>query len=100
MPDNISRAEYQSGIEQIVDIIEDEAETEDDINELVFDSVDSHQWIIYTSYHLDVLRHSDGPEEWKHLVGDGDDWRDVIQAMAFDAMRTDVWEEIGTRGMR
>lgn len=97
--DNISYQEYRNEIESIVDSIEDEmVEYDDDLAELVFEHVDSHQWVIYHSYSTDILDHSE-PDEWKHLVGDDDDYQRVLTAMAFSAMRKDVWEEINRRGL-
>jgi len=101
MSDNdMTRREYQTEIESIVNHIEDRLseDPESELSEMVFEEVDSHEWIIYTSYHLDILQHtSEGPQEWKHFVSDGDDYQSVIQAMAFDALRNDVWAEIHDR---
>lgn len=99
--DEMTYGDYREEIEFIADMIE-ERHSEDPVafeeSEAVHEEVDSHQWIIYTAYHLDILQHSDEePQEWKHLVADGDSWRDVIQALAFDAMRNDVWEDLDDR---
>lgn len=113
---NISFAEYVNEIEDLAEMTleeseesasvteacsttaesdTDSAEYEQELSEAVFESVDSHQWVIYTHYNLQVLHRSrNGPEEWKHLVADGDSWQEVVQAMAFEAMRNDLWDEI------
>jgi len=97
MNDNdISYRDYRNEVEQTAEIILDQFEEYDDdysdISEVIFENVDSHQWMIYDSYSLDVLRHSDeGPQEWSAYVEEGetDHWR-VLNAMAFTAFRADV----------
>jgi hypothetical protein len=95
-----STQEYYKEVNSIVDAIEYEYNEypDSELSELVFESVDSSQLIIYTSYHLDILQYSrNEPSEWKHLVGESDGYRQVIQAMAYDVLRMDVWEEINER---
>lgn len=97
--DDMTRTKYLNEIESIAEQVR-EAVAEDDMDEsdAVFEWVDSHQWIIYYAHNLDVLRHSrEDPQEWRHLAEDGAGWRDVIQAMAFDAMRGDVRAELNRR---
>jgi aminoglycoside phosphotransferase family enzyme len=94
MNDNdISYRDYRNQIEQTAEIIVDQFEEyDDDYSEVIFENVDSHQWMIYDSYSLDVLRHTDeGPQEWSAYVEEGetDHWR-VLNAMAFTAFRADV----------
>lgn len=68
---------------------------ESEISELVFESVDSANIIIYTNYHMDILQNSNQePQEWKHMVSENDSWQKVIQAMAFDVFRQDVWNKL------
>jgi len=101
MSDNsISFREYREEIEFIVDVIEERLADNPDaeLSELVFEEIDSHQWVIYNGYHTDVLSHTE-PDEWKHFIGDDSDYREVLQAMTFSAMRKDVWEEIHDRGL-
>jgi hypothetical protein len=96
MNDNdISYRDYRNEVEQTAEIILDKFEENDDysdISEVIFESVDTHQWMIYDSYSLDVLRHSDeGPQEWSAFVEDDEtDHLKVLNAMAFTAFRADV----------
>lgn len=95
-----TRKDYQQYINETVEIILGEYEFEDnsELNEIVFETVDGSQLIIYTDYNLTVLENSyNEPEEWKHLVDESDSYREVIQAMAFDVFRQDLWEEIRNR---
>jgi len=102
-----SYADYRERINLMADVIEDvlddeltEDEDPDDLlNELVFEQVDSSRMCFVTSESLAALKHSDnGPTEWKHLDSDGDSWQQVITAMAFDAVRADLWEKLYQRG--
>lgn len=63
-------------------------------SEAVFESVDGTGPTIYWYEALGALRYSGGPEEWQHLVGDDDSWMQVLTAMAFDAIRMDVYEQL------
>lgn len=66
-----------------------------DISGVVFDAVDASRMVFVTDRALEALQHSHaGPQEWQHLVADGDSWQEVISALAFDAVRTDVFAEI------
>ena len=97
---------YYDSIETIVDEIErevedlPEAEQHDVLVERVWESVDGSEFIIYFSYNIPVLNISTNePHEWKHLVADGDDYREVLQAMAYKVMEQDVWDEIRERDL-
>jgi len=97
---------YYDSIETIVDEIErevedlPEAEQHGVLVERVWESVDSSEFIIYFSHNIPVLNVSDKePDEWKHLVADGDGYREVIQAMAYKVMEQDVWDEIRERDL-
>jgi predicted CopG family antitoxin len=93
--ERISRREYEQEIESMAErIIRESGEYDREMSEIVHEDVDSHQWVIYSSHHADVLAHADEPDDWKHLVADGADWRESMQAMAFAALRSDVWAEI------
>jgi len=70
MSTDISRAEYWNEVHEIAQGAIDEVvpflpleENEDDIREkleeYVGNTLDTHQWVIYTCYNFDVLKHSD-----------------------------------------
>ena len=97
--DTITYREYHNEITSIVDTIETQLNEQDtELPELVFRMVDTHEWIIYGGYHTEILDHSE-PDGWKPLVSDTDDYQQVLRAMAFSAMRKDVWEELHERGI-
>ena len=91
------REEVKSTAENIVNAIEEYPEDyADDPWSAIHENVDSHEWIIYTAYHLDILQHSEsGPEEWSVYVEDSEnDHRKVLEAMAYTAFRADVGHEV------
>lgn len=96
---NISKQQYDKQVastaENILHVIEEYPEDyADDPWKCIHENVDNHEWIIYTSHHLDILQHSDrGPEEWQVYIEDGEtDHRKVLEAMAYTAFRADVAE--------
>jgi len=96
---DLTRQEYNDEITNLAEIIEQESQEYDqETHDMVWETVDSHQWIIYTAYHLDILKQSDSePQEWKHMVDESDSWKDVIQVMAFRVMEQDLYEELQER---
>lgn len=93
-----TRRDYRESIETMADAIEREADDYDDVYEAVWESLDASSWIIYTDRSLAALRFADNePTEWKHLVADGDSWQEVIQAMAYRAMESDLIAELRER---
>ena len=95
-----TKEKYYEYVNFTVDCIIEEYEEyqQEDINELVFENVDSADIIIYTNYNIDVLKNSNyEPQEWKHLVSESDSWQSVIQAMAFDVFKQDVYIELHDR---
>ena len=95
---DLTHREYRNGIKTICEVIESEYEDGDAIHDHVWQSVDSHEWVIYTNYNLQVLRLADNdPEEWKHMVSESDSWQSVIQTMAYKAMELDVYDELRKR---
>lgn len=89
---------YHNAVARMADVIADEADEYPHVNELVWEELDSSAWILYTDKSIDVLRYANNdPDEWKHLVGDGDSWQEVIQAMAYKAMEHDLYDELRTR---
>ena len=91
--------EYRTAVEAAADGVIEAVENYDaEVADAVFEETDSTQWVIYTDKNLKVLQFSSHqPQEWKHLVANGDSWQQVVQAMAFDVFRQDVWGELDRR---
>jgi len=94
-----TREKYYNYVSFTVDCIEEEYDpVSHELNELVWESVDSSKIVLYYSYNMDILQNSDKePQEWKHLAGETDNHKEIILAMAFDVFRQDVWEETRDR---
>jgi hypothetical protein len=103
----MTRHEYRKEIESLASAIESEVrESIDydntiDVNDAVYEAVhltvDSHMWIIYNAYHLDIIQHSDNAEygidegliDATSCVAEGGVPK-LHQVMAFWAMYEDV----------
>ncbi|UBF22787.1 hypothetical protein M1M38_gp094 [Halorubrum tailed virus 27] len=102
---DMTAAEYSEEIDSMAAIILDETieyadaeigsdSFEEELDREIWETADSHSWMIYTGYHMDVLRHADNePTEWYNFVdlGETPGYRDVIQAMAFDVFYADLY---------
>jgi len=93
--------DHTDSIGTSADVIADEYNPDvDELPELVFEEADQSIYTMSADRCLSLLRQSpNGPQEWSHLVGDADGWRDVIRAMAFSAYRVDLWDELRDRGI-
>lgn len=93
---------YGERISAMVGGIAEEASDfpESDFQQIVNQTIDSSRLVTQKSEALFALESSDHrPEEWKHLVSEGDTHGQVITAMAYDVVRQDVWIEIKERGL-
>lgn len=104
----ITRSAYYEEIRSIAANMAEEAladndwdrdAAEEDINDSrLHETIDGHQWVIYTAYNLDVLRHSESADAYVdnfsaddagHIIKDhGID--DLHAIMAYCAMEQDV----------
>lgn len=100
-PDLDSTEEYFRRIEMMADSVEEGVDTFDqNVADAVWEEVDASRMVIYTHECLAVLHYAQTqPEEWRHLAGDSDEWEKIIQAMAFDIIRNDLWEEVHRRNL-
>lgn len=102
---DMTAAEYRDEIEALANNVIDEIiewgewpidsdRFEEAVSEEVWTTADSHSWMIYYAYHMDVLRHAEAdPDEWQMYVDlrESPSYRDVIQAMAFDVFQADLY---------
>jgi hypothetical protein len=63
--------------------------------------VDQTKAIMYYSYNMKILQHSDSePHEWQIYVEDNEnDYKKVLQAMAYATLEYDVTQELSDRGV-
>lgn len=72
------------------------ADETDDPYQWLHETIDGHQWVIYTGYNLDVLRHSGNDSAaWDEgLAQSCDSWGSVLACAAFCAMQRDILDEL------
>lgn len=96
-------ADYWRGIESIAEEVKDEIrEHGGDLYEHIWESVESHEWVIYTAHNLDVLKYSnhanvgieDGTVDAEHAIKEGGISTLHVQ-LACAAMIADVSDWIG-----
>lgn len=102
--DEITRKQYADEITSLVDSMIEEAradgDDEDAFNDRVWQTIDGHQWVIYTHYNFAILYHSSNSDyavtEWGPdgiVDADGIAWA----KLAFGALYADVMDEIASR---
>ena len=97
--------EYKTEIQDIAHGIIEECLSYPDIDlqDYIHQTVDGHQWIIYTGYHNEILDNSDNEDSYLDIYSNEDLGEIVakdgleaaMQIKAFSAMLQDVQEAIG-----
>jgi len=97
--------EYKTEIQDIAHgIIEECLKFPDiDLQDYTHQTVDGHRWIIYTSYHQDIVNNSDNEDSYLDNYGNEDlgalvaehGLDHAIMVQAFYAMHQDVQDAIG-----
>jgi len=80
----ITTSEYEKELDALAEDIVDEAESEEEAMERVWEVVDGHQWIIYNAYNIPVI---------EAAKGDADD---VTSEMGTDIYSGKTFSEIAT----
>lgn len=90
----LSRHEYWAEVENIAKSVTEEARDEErEIGEVLHDYVDSHQWVIYYAYNMQVLQLSDHENEmWEQGLQPTkvDSIWNILTPAAFCALYADV----------
>lgn len=103
MSDRITRSEYQEEIRSIADeakkaVVEEGA----DLHDWIHETIDGHQWVIYTAYNHEVLAVCSNPDagveegliDANAAIKEGGMSRLTAQ-LAYCAMEEDVMREVG-----
>ena len=93
----MTKREYYHEIFDIVNELVSECEGDEDrIQDMIHETVDGHQWIIYTHYNIEVLQHSNNHDAYFDNFGPlaADGFSDAMAKMAFAAMYQDCQEEV------
>lgn len=91
----MDQREYWEEIESLAREITREARDEDrDIYDVLHETIDGHQWIIYTRFHAEVLQHTANDSAmWDEGLNEGINSHDeYMMRAAFCAMLADVRE--------
>ena len=70
-----------------------EENLQDVINDcILFEQIDSHEWIIYTRYHLQIMENTNNENYLIENIGEasGDDFHSIVAQFAFWAFYADV----------
>lgn len=102
MSDDITQRDYWNEVNDVAKDIVDEAWTEhgDDedrrreaMTERTWETVDGHQWIIYTHYNPQVLEHASNPDAYAENYGEmptGEGYGGLMAKLAYAAFEEDV----------
>lgn len=91
--EEITYKQYWNEVKDIANMTLEEYEGEEAQNDGAFETVDGHQWVIYSAYHFDVLKHSSDENAFFEMYGerpDGDSVSEILQKFAFAALLNDV----------
>lgn len=102
MSTEMTREEYLREVaniaESMVGEAADDGDDRDELYDRLHETIDGHQWVIYTAYNFDVLRHSDNDGAYVENFGaDGlvTDGCLNTAALAYAALEADVSESLG-----
>ena len=102
MAKDITASDYWSEISSIAENVkQDVRENEGDVSDALHEAIDGHQWVIYTGYNLDVLKHcsdesagiDEGLIDANAALAEGGLSRLTAQ-LAYCAMERDVYNEL------
>lgn len=86
----ITQTEYQQEIQELAEAIQQEAkEYGNDLHDVAWETIDSHEWVIYTAKARQVGCFVSNPDAWKEYGGDFSD-----EVRAFAGMQEDVMDII------
>jgi hypothetical protein len=97
MSDNkITQKEYWKEVTSLAKQIAEEARGGGDRHDILHETIDGHEWIIYTWAYPYVLIHSRNEDALFEQLGGQttDSYSDIMQRMAFWALKEDVGNEL------
>jgi hypothetical protein len=92
MRSNITYQEYWNEVKSLAQTVLDKYHA-DEQPDGCFETVDSHQWVIYNAYHFDVLKHCADADAYFEMYGEaptGDSTGEILGKFAFAALFHDV----------
>jgi len=97
MSDNkITQKQYWKEVDDLAKQIAEEARAEGDRDRVLHETIDGHEWIIYTWAYPWVLMHSRNEDALFEQLGpqEAESYSDIMRSMAFWALREDVANEL------
>lgn len=88
----MNRQEYRAECGSVAETVFDEYDC--DPYDALHEIIDGHEWLVYTRYHLDILRHSTNADyaSEEGLLSEGQPFDRLVMASAFYAFMQDVME--------
>lgn len=92
---DLSLAEYTKEVAELAASIAKEAREEGrDVADVLHETIDGHQWVIYTAYHFDVLKHSPNDGAYFDNIGPLTLTSLDLAPIVYAAMEADVSAEL------
>ena len=88
----MTRDEYQTEVQDLARQIRDEAREYDrDVEDVLHETVDGHEWVIYTTKATYVMAHASNPDAYQDLGIDASGgWSQFVSQAAYCALAQDV----------
>ncbi len=93
MDSDITYQQYWQEIQAVAQSVTEEArEYGREISEVLHETIDGHQWVIYTAYNYDVAKQSPNDDAWQEVYGGEVRIENFNAVRAYFAMYQDVCE--------
>lgn len=94
----ITQSQYWTEVQELAEnCVEEAAEYDRDLGDVLHETIDGHQWVIYYAYNADVIKHTDNESYAEENFGTeayaGKSYSDIGTIVAFWALYADVSEK-------
>lgn len=106
--DEITYSDYWTTVTEVADYLAEIVQTSEEIKEdfclfydTIHETVDAHQWVIYTFYNAQIMSYTDSPDAIFDMgigVPEGaESWTDIVLGFAFYAFYQDIEQNFWRR---
>lgn len=96
---DLTLAEYSKEVTELAQTVAKEACDENrDVSDVLHETIDGHQWVIYTAYHFDVLKHSPNDGAYFDEIGELTLTSLDLAPIVYAALAADVRAELPDLG--